>query len=95
MNNRRLFISNLSWDTNEETIKTIFSKISKVEKVEIIKNRFSGKSEGIAFVTISNEDDIRDVIELLNGKTVDGKKIMVTKPNPEENRFNRAMLAYA
>lgn len=76
----------MSYDTSEESLKALFSEAGTVETVEVIKDRFSGRPKGFAFVTMSNQAEAEKAIELLNGKEVDGRPLTVNVAKPREER---------
>ena len=44
----KLFVGNLSWSTDEESLKEHFSKIGPVVSVRIVSDPYTGKSKGLA-----------------------------------------------
>ena len=67
----RLFIGNLSYDFEEESLRTklfeLFSKYGEVGPIQIPINRETGRIKGIAFVTMKSEDGAAQSLENLNG----------------------------
>ncbi|XP_077996972.1 heterogeneous nuclear ribonucleoprotein A1-like 2 [Glandiceps talaboti] len=43
-------------DAEEEQLRELFASVGKVEHVDVIKDRNTGKKKGFAFVTFENED---------------------------------------
>jgi len=92
---KKLYVGGLSYDTTEETLKELFSKAGTIESAAIIIDKMSGRSKGFGFVEMSNEDEAKKAIEMLNGKEVDGRTITVDEARPQESRpvrsggFNR------
>jgi RNA recognition motif-containing protein len=54
---RTLFIRNLGFQTDEETLKDFFRKHGGVEYVKIVRNPETKTSKGTAFVCMKNESD--------------------------------------
>jgi len=50
------------------------------------KEKFTGRAKGMAFVTMSTEEERDLVIEKLNGLEVDGRVIYVDKAKPKTER---------
>lgn len=86
MDNKKLFVANLPWSVNNEGLKDMFSKFGEVMEAEVISDRTSGRSKGFGFVTFQNEEDAKKAIEEMNGKEVEGRKIVVNVAKPRENR---------
>lgn len=64
----------------------MFSEAGKVETVDVIKDRFSGRPKGFAFVTMSSTAEVEKAIALFNGKEVDGRPLTVNVAKPREDR---------
>ncbi|XP_031137118.1 cold inducible RNA binding protein a isoform X2 [Sander lucioperca] len=73
----KLFIGGLSFETNEESLAAAFGKYGNIEKVDVIRDKESGKSRGFGFVKYDNCEDAKDALEGMNGKTLDGRSIRV------------------
>lgn len=64
----------------------MFSEIGEVQKVFMPKEKGTGKSKGIAFVTMSTEEERDATIEKLNGIECDGRTIYVDKAKPRSEK---------
>ncbi|XP_041659262.1 cold inducible RNA binding protein a isoform X2 [Cheilinus undulatus] len=73
----KLFIGGLNFDTNEDTLAAAFGKYGTIEKVDVIRDKETGKSRGFGFVKYDNIDDAKDAMSGMNGKTIDGRTIRV------------------
>ncbi|XP_070700657.1 cold inducible RNA binding protein a isoform X3 [Pempheris klunzingeri] len=73
----KLFIGGLSFETSEETLAAAFSKYGTIEKVDVIRDKETGKSRGFGFVKYDNAEDAKDAMDAMNGKTLDGRSIRV------------------
>jgi cold-inducible RNA-binding protein len=85
----KLYVGNLSYDTSEEDLRTLFAGAGSVTSVALIKDRNSGQSKGFAFVEMSNQTEAEEAIKLFNGKTVGSREIKVNKARPPEERSSR------
>ncbi len=63
----KLFIGNLSWGVDDESLRAKFSDYGKVLDAKVIYDRESGRSRGFGFVTYSNADEVNDAIQNLDG----------------------------
>lgn len=82
----KLFVGNLSWNTDEETLRKAFSGYGELEDARIITDRETGRSRGFGFVTFSNGDDANAAIEALDGSEMDGRQIKVNQARERESR---------
>ena len=49
----KLYVGNLPFNTTENELQEIFSQAGAVQEVTLMQDRFTGKSRGFAFVTMS------------------------------------------
>ena len=82
----KLYIGGLSFDTTEEGLRTFFEQAGTVESAAIVTDRYSGRSRGFGFVEMSSSAEARKAIELLSGKTLDGRTITVDEARPPTQR---------
>ncbi|XP_074544460.1 cold inducible RNA binding protein a isoform X2 [Halichoeres trimaculatus] len=73
----KLFIGGLNFETNEDTLAAAFGKYGTIEKVDVIRDKETGKSRGFGFVKYDNTEDAKDAMSGMNGKTIDGRQIRV------------------
>ena len=73
----RIYFGNLSFDTSEETMRTLFEQYGKVLNLFINQDFSSGNSRGYGFAQMLKEDAPK-AITALNGMEVDGREIRVT-----------------
>ena len=84
----KLYVGNLPFSVDEEGFKKLFEGY-EVEEVSLIKDKFSGRSKGFGFVTISDDAVAKKVIAEMNGKDVDGRELKVSEARPMEERPRR------
>jgi cold-inducible RNA-binding protein len=82
----KLYVGNLSYDTSEDDLRTLFAASGTVVSVALIKDRATGRSKGFAFVEMSSQIEAEQAIKTLNGATVDNREIKVNKARPPEER---------
>jgi RNA recognition motif-containing protein len=80
-----LYVGNLSYETNEETLRTLFAEYGQIESVNLITDRYTGRSRGFAFVEMSTEQAAQQAMSGLNGKQVDEREIKVDKAKPKRD----------
>lgn len=87
--NNKLFVGNISFKMSEDDLKDLFSQSGTVLSVAIPTDRDTGRKRGFAFVEMENQDEAQAAIDTFNGKTVDGREIVVNASRPRERQFNR------
>ncbi|MFC2046189.1 RNA recognition motif domain-containing protein [Chloroflexota bacterium] len=80
-----LYVGNLSYDTTEDTLRTLFAEYGEIESVNLISDRYSGRSRGFAFVEMSTEQAAQEAMSGLSGKQVDEREINVDKAKPKND----------
>ena len=81
----KLFVGSLSWDTTDESLKAFFATVGEVVEAKVIIDKFSGKSKGFGFVTMSSDEEATAAIEKLNDTELDGRSIKVDYAKPPKN----------
>ena len=82
----KLYVGNLSFNTTETDLQDLFAQAGAVQEVTLMQDKFTGKSRGFAFVTMSNEADAQKAITEFNGKTDEGRPLTVNEARPREAR---------
>ncbi len=81
----KIYVGNLSFDTNEDSLRNAFTEHGDVEDVAVITDRDTGRPRGFAFVTMP-ESAARAAIEALNGKELDGRTLNVNEARAKTDR---------
>ena len=84
----KLHVGNLPFAVSEEELKNLFSEYNP-EEVALIKDKFSGRSKGFGFVTISDDEVAKKAVSDMNGKDVGGRELKVSEARPMEERPER------
>jgi len=80
-----IYVGGLSYGVTEEDLKRAFEGFGKVESVNIIKDRLTGKSKGFGFVQMPINEEAQAAIEGLNGKELKGRTMTVNKARPRSD----------
>jgi len=78
MSRKKLFVGNLSWSTDEESLKAHFAKIGNVVSVRIIADQYTGKSKGFGFVEMDSADLAQLAIKELNDQPFMDRNLRVS-----------------
>ncbi|OVA06657.1 RNA recognition motif domain [Macleaya cordata] len=74
---RRLYVGNIPRTVNNSELEKIFEEHGAVEKVEVMYDKYSGRSRRFAFVTMKTVEDANAAIEKMNGSEIGGRQIKV------------------
>ncbi len=82
----KLYVGNLSYQTTEDDLRTLFAKAGQVASVALIKDRDTGNSKGFAFVEMSTQVEVEKAINMFNGFNLDDRELKVNLAKPREAR---------
>jgi cold-inducible RNA-binding protein len=85
----KIYVGNLSFNTTEDTLRTLFAEFGEVESINLITDRNTGRPRGFAFVEMATQQAAQASISSLNGKLVDDREIKVDKAKPQADRDRR------
>jgi RNA recognition motif-containing protein len=74
---QKLYVGNLSWTTNEDTLRGLFGKHGDIIDAFIVRDRLTGKSRGFGFIEFSSKTDADAALASLNGVENDGRTLRV------------------
>ena len=87
---KRIYVGNLSYNTTEGALRTLFAQYGEIESVTMITDRDTGRPKGFAFVEMASEQAAQAAISGLNGKSVDDREIKVNEAKPQADRDRRS-----
>ena len=80
---KNIFVGNLSFNTTEQDIRSLFETHGSVDRVSIVTDRDSGQPRGFGFVEMTNDAEGNSAISAINGKDVDGRALNVNEAKPK------------
>ncbi|MGH9523659.1 MAG: RNA recognition motif domain-containing protein [Terriglobales bacterium] len=83
---KNIYVGNLSFHTDEESLRQAFSQFGQVDNVNIIRDRDTGQPRGFAFVEMSNDSEADTAMQQLNGSALDGRNLTVNEARPKTER---------
>ncbi|MCH8216604.1 MAG: RNA-binding protein [Planctomycetes bacterium] len=82
----RLYVGNLSYDTLDDDLRTLFADNGAVVSCEVMIDRQTGRSKGFAFVEMGSQDEANKAIESCNGKSFQGRELNVNEARARAER---------
>jgi RNA recognition motif-containing protein len=89
MNNKRIHVGNLSFESTTNDIRAAFEAFGTVHDVAVITDRETGRSRGFGFV-VMDEAAGGTAIQQLNGKDLGGRAITVDEAHARNSGASRA-----
>ena len=86
---KKLYVGNLSYDVDKDTLTQLFSTYGPVENVNLITDRDTGQSKGYAFVEMGTDEAAQAAITGLNESDQMGRSMKVAEANPPKARPQR------
>ena len=84
--NSKLYVGNLSYATRDENLQQQFASFGAVVSAKVMMDRDSGRSKGFGFVEMGSGAEAQEAIRQLNGRSVDGRNLVVNEARPMESR---------
>ena len=86
---KNIYVGNLSFDSNEDEIRSAFEAFGAVDKVTLVRDRDTGQPRGFGYVEMPNDAEADSAIAGLNGNVVRGRALNVNEARPREARGPR------
>jgi RNA recognition motif-containing protein len=76
----RLFVGNLSFNTTEESLRSVFTDAGlNTTEIKIVTERETGRPRGFAFVEMADQSSATKAIDALNGRELSGRELNVNE----------------
>jgi RNA recognition motif-containing protein len=89
MNQNRLFVGNLAYQTAENDLQDLFSQAGAVVSVNLMVDKITGKSRGFAFVEFATAEEANKAVERFHNQDFQGRALTVNIARPREERAPR------
>ncbi len=76
---RKLYVGNLSFETESDELRLAFSQCGSVTESLVITDRETGRSRGFGFITMSSEAEAQEAIRRWSGSTLGGRRLNVSE----------------
>ncbi|MFL2636132.1 MAG: RNA recognition motif domain-containing protein [Tepidiformaceae bacterium] len=81
-----IYIGNISYQTTEDDVSTLFGEHGAVDSVHLISDRETGRSKGFGFVEMPNDEEAKKAIEAVDGSEFGGRQLKVNEARPRPPR---------
>ena len=81
----KLYVGNLAYSMNDQSLQQRFGEFGNVLSAKVMMDRDSGRSKGFGFVEMGSADEAQAAIRGLNGKSIEGRDIVVNEARPKES----------
>ncbi|MCL6270170.1 RNA-binding protein [Sansalvadorimonas sp. 2012CJ34-2] len=90
MDNREIYIGNLSWSATEDDLSAAFEGYGNVDHIKLIRDRESGKSRGFAFIRYAEKNGAEAALEMDGQKLLNRNlRVRLATPKPQQNHQRR------
>lgn len=81
----KIYIGNIDYEITDEELREIIKKKGfEAQDVNIIRDKFSGRSKGFGFAEFANDEQAQKAIESLDGHELNSRKLKVNKARRKE-----------
>ena len=81
-NKKKVYVGNLSYTVTTDELRKMFTEFGEVIDATVITDKMSGRSKGFGFVEYGEEEMAQKAVDEMNGKEVDGRKLVVNFARP-------------
>lgn len=85
----KLFVGNLPFSTTNQDLEELFAQSGAVTSVNIIMDKFTGRSRGFGFVEMGTDEEAQAAIERFHEYELSGRPLTVNEAKPKEPRSPR------
>ena len=83
VNNKKLYVGNLSWGVSDDSLKAAFAEFGEVTSAQVAMDRMTGRSRGFAFVEFATDEAAAAAVAGLDGHELDGRELRVNIAMPK------------
>ena len=81
-----IYVGQLPYNVSEDELKDLFTQYGEIESLNLIKDKFTGRSKGFAFVDMPNNSEADTAIKALNKSMLKGREIKVNQAEAKRNK---------
>lgn len=85
----KIYVGNLSYDSNEADLKGLFAAYGEVESAKVIVDQFTNRSRGFGFIEMTNREEGLKAIQALDSKDLGGRPLKINEAKPKSDNRDR------
>ena len=79
----KIFAGNLSFQTTQDELTSLFTQYGTVDTVSVVTDRMTGQARGFAFVEMADAAEADAAMSALNGTELNGRTLNVNEARPK------------
>jgi len=83
---KKLYVGNLPYSANDDSLKALFEQAGTVESAKVIMDRETGRCKGFGFVEMSTDEEADEAVKKLNDADFEGRAMKVAEARPQAPR---------
>jgi RNA recognition motif-containing protein len=87
VNGINIYVGNISFKTDDESLKDLFERYGQVEMAKVIMDRATGRSRGFGFVEMLDREAGLKAIQELDSQDFMGRSLKVNEARPRKGPF--------
>jgi RNA recognition motif-containing protein len=72
-----LYVGHVAYETTEVGLQSVFERTGTVVSCDLVRDKFSGRPMGFAYVEMSSESEALRAVQQLNGEELNGRRLHV------------------
>lgn len=84
--NSKIYVGNLSYETENSELETLFKNYGQVKTVNVVRDRDTGRARGFGFVEMQSSLQASEAITALNSSDFRGRSLVVNMAKIKERR---------
>jgi len=81
-----IYVGNLPKSTDEDAVRKLFEAYGEVTEVKLIRDNYTKELRGFGFVEMPAKADAQNAIKEIDGKEIDGRKLIVNEARPRTEK---------
>ncbi len=84
----KVYVGSLPYDWTAEHLEEIFKPFGRLTSAAVVADQLTHRSKGFGFVEFESAEDAKKAIAEVNGRSIEGRNILVREARPHVERTN-------